>query len=153
MTPRQRLLAAIKGDPELVARLLVVAEPSGCARLSTPDDAYSVLAPHLEGWAEERLVVVALDRRNRPIATQTMTIGSAGHTVVCPRQIFRWALLQGRSGASGVILGHNHPSGDPTPSAQDIDVTRRVRRAGEVLGVPLLDHIVVAGGTYARVVT
>lgn len=145
-TPRSRILAAIKADPSLADRLLVVAEPpADRPTVSEPRDAYRVLAPHLLGHAEERLVCVALDRRHRVIAVETLTTGNDCFAIVCPRQIYRWALMQGRSGASAIVIGHNHPSGNPTPSAQDREVTRRVRRAGEALGIPLLDHIVVAG--------
>ena len=71
-----------------------------------------------------------LDRRQQPLAMRTLTRGSDGFTVVDPRQVFRPAV---QLGATGVILAHNHPSGDPTPSAMDREVTRRVRKSGEVI--------------------
>ena len=151
MTPRQRLLAAIAGDPSLVERLLVVAEGPPIETIRGPDDCYRLFAPLLEGLAVEHFAVAALDRRNRVIAVETLTTGCDAFCIVDPKQIFRWALLQGRSGATGILLAHNHPSGDPTPSAQDHEVTRRVRRAGEIVGIKLLDHIVIGGGTYDRV--
>ena len=104
--------------------------------------AATLLEPHLAGHAEERLVVIALDRRRHVLGVETMTVGNDACTVVCPRQIFRWALEQGRSGAHAIILAHNHPSGNPTPSQQDIDITNRVAAAGRIVGIPLLDHIV-----------
>jgi DNA repair protein RadC len=143
-TNRQRLMSLITGNPDLVERLLHVAEPPPTtAGITSPNQAYRLLSPHLVGHATERLVVVALDRRRQVIGIETLTIGTAGFTIVDPRQVYSWALRQGRTGASAILLGHNHPSGNPSPSQQDIDVTRRVLRAGRVLGVPLLDHIVV----------
>ena len=108
-------------------------------------DARDLLAPRLEGLANEELHALYLDRRRRPLALRQLTKGSDGFTVVDPRQVYRVAV---HIGASAVILAHNHPSGDPRPSAQDRDVTERVARAGRVLGVSLLDHLVIAGNTY-----
>jgi len=143
-TDRQRLLQLITGNPELVERLLHVAEPPPPAGgITSPRDAHRLFLPHLTGHATERLVVAALNRRRHAIAIETLTVGNECFTIVDPRQIYAWALRQGRSGASAILLAHNHPSGDPTPSAQDVDVTRRVIRAGRTLGLPLLDHIVV----------
>lgn len=147
-TNRQRLLEAIKGNPDLIDRLLVVAEPSITAALTTPEGAYQAVAPLVQGEAYECLAAVAVNRRNSVIGAAVLSRGSDAFTVVCPRQIFRWALQQGRSGAHAIILAHNHPSGDPTPSRQDIEVTRRVRDAGAVLGIKLLDHIVVGHDNY-----
>jgi DNA repair protein RadC len=94
----------------------------------------------------ERLVAIYLDRRRRVLATRVLSQGSDGFTIVDPRQVFQLAV---EIGASAVILAHQHPSGDPRPSSQDLDVTERVGRAGRVLGISLLDHIVVVrGGGY-----
>jgi len=102
--------------------------------------AFAQLGPPLRGLVDEELHGLFLDRRRRPIARRVLTRGNDATTIVDPRQIFREGV---RVGASAVILAHNHPSGDPTPSRQDVDVTRRVARAGELLGLPLLDHLVV----------
>ncbi len=107
--------------------------------------AWRLLGPGLSGLPREELHALYLDRRHRPISRRSLTRGSDAFTVVDPRQVFRPAVALG---ATAVILAHNHPSGDPTPSAQDRDVTRRVATAGRVLGVALLDHLVVAGGTF-----
>lgn len=98
------------------------------------------LRPGLVGLAHEELHALYLDRRRRPLAVRTLTRGSDRFTVVDPRQIFRPAVAVA---ASAVILAHNHPSGDPTPSAQDQEVTRRVAAAGHMLGVELVDHLVI----------
>ena len=148
-TNRQRLLKLLTGDPELVERLLCVAEPeSPPGPVTTSGEAYALVEAHLVGHKRERLVVAALDRRRKVIAVETLTIGSDAATIIDPKQIFSWALRQGRNGASAIIIAHNHPSGDPTPSYQDREVTLRVKRAGTLLGIPLLDHIVVGANGY-----
>jgi len=102
------------------------------------------LEPHLRGLLDGRLkeqfLVVLLDAKNRPIRTERVSEGCLTWSVVHPREVFAPAV---RESAGAVIVAHNHPSGDPTPSTQDIEVTARLARVGELLGVPLLDHIVV----------
>jgi DNA repair protein RadC len=112
------------------------------------EDAFRELGPALGALANEELHGLFLDRRHRVLARRRLTAGTDGFTVVDPRQVFKVAIAVG---AAAVVLGHNHPSGDPTPSAQDREVTRRVEAAGKVLGVPLVDHIVVAGPRYATI--
>jgi len=114
-------------------------------RVIDPASAYAVFAPWLANLADEELHGLYLDRRRRPLARRRLTRGSDGFTVVDPRQVFRIAV---GVGASAVILAHNHPSGDPTPSHQDREVTERVARAGRILGVPLLDHLVIGRSSY-----
>lgn len=110
-----------------------------------PDDAVSWLAPALRGLPHEELHALYLDRRHRPLALRCLTRGSDGLTVVDPRQVFRPAV---GLGAAAVVLAHNHPSGDPTPSTMDREVTRRTVKAGEVLGVSLIDHLVIGGSDW-----
>ena len=148
MTDRQRLLARIKGDPELVERLLMVADlPEDNQAVLRPEDAVVHFAPLLAGYSEERLAVLALNRRHVVKDKVVLTKGTDCFTIVDPRQILRWALTSGRHAPSGIILAHNHPSGDPTPSQQDIKVTRQVEDACKVVGISLLDHLVVCGPT------
>lgn len=113
------------------------------APIQSPQQARDWLTPHLVGLADEELHGLYLDRRRRVLGHRVLTRGSQAFTIVDPRQVFRVGV---KLGASGVILAHNHPSGDPEPSAQDRDVTARVCRAGRVLGLPLLDHLVIASG-------
>ena len=113
--------------------------------ITCPAAAFGELGPPLAGLSHEELHALYLDRRRRPLAHRVLTRGSDGFTVVDPRQIFRPAVTLR---ACAVVLAHNHPSGDPEPSRQDIAVTARVARAGRVLGAVLLDHLVVASGRY-----
>jgi DNA repair protein RadC len=107
--------------------------------------AFAHLGPALVGLGHEELHALYLDRRRRPVAHRRLTKGSDRFTVVDPRQIFRPAVALG---SAAVVLAHNHPSGDPTPSSQDREVTRRVAAAGRVIGVDLLDHLVIAGEAF-----
>lgn len=114
--------------------------PQHRAQIATPDDAVAVVRPLLVGHDRECGVLVALDTRHRVIATALISVGTAATTFLAPREVFREALLLG---ASAVVVAHNHPSGDATPSADDERITRRLATAGTTLGVDVLDHIVV----------
>jgi DNA repair protein RadC len=89
--------------------------------------------------AREHFVAVYLDGRHRPIAHQVVSIGTASASLVHPREVFQPAILVG---AWAVIVAHNHPSGYPTPSREDRDITQRLSQAGALLGVSLLDSVV-----------
>ena len=112
------------------------------ARVTTPEIAAALVQPALMALPMEELHALYLDRALRPLAVRALTRGSDGLTIVDPRQVYRPAVALG---AIHVVLAHNHPSGDPTPSGMDREVTRRVHRAGQVLGITLVDHLVVAG--------
>ena len=98
---------------------------------------------HFEGGDREIFVAVALDARNRPIGSNIVSVGTLTASLVHPREIYKFDIL---SGAASLILAHNHPSGDPTSSREDIDLTRRLVQAGELAGIEVLDHVIVALG-------
>lgn len=93
-----------------------------------------------ENPVQEHFYAIHLNRRNRPLGRQLITLGTLNSTLVAPREVFRGAIL---ANASALIVAHNHPSGDPSPSAADISVTRRLREASAVMEIELLDHVVV----------
>ncbi len=99
---------------------------------------------HLRGLLAHQLkevfLVVLLDAKHRPMRTERVSEGCLTWSVVHPREVFAPAV---RDAAGAVLVAHNHPSGDPTPSRQDVEVTARLMAAGETLGIPLLDHVVV----------
>ena len=95
--------------------------------------------------AREHFVVVMLDGRHRPVAYQVVSVGTATASLVHPREVFQPAV---GVGAVAILVAHNHPSGDPTPSAEDREVTDRLLRAGQLIGIPLLDHVVVVERGY-----
>lgn len=108
-------------------------------------DAIPWFQPRLGALVREELHSLLLDRRHRVLAYRCISCGNDAHTIVDPRQVYREALLHR---ASALIVAHNHPSGDPSPSAADVDVSLRLQQAGRLVGVELLDHIVVAGGRW-----
>lgn len=112
------------------------------ATVHGPEDAWLHLSPVLADRAEEELHALYLGARGRLLAHRCLTRGSDRHTVVDPRQVFRPAI---ELGAVSVVVAHNHPSGDPSPSGPDREVTRRLAQAGRVLGVGLVDHLILAG--------
>jgi DNA repair protein RadC len=107
--------------------------------IEAPEDIYKMLE-HLRYEKQEHFVVFALDAKNRVISATTVHIGTLTMSVVGPREVFRFAV---REGASSIIVAHNHPSGDPTPSPEDIDVTKRLVAVGKSLDIPLADHIII----------
>jgi DNA repair protein RadC len=114
--------------------------------IRSPAQVHAHFAPRLRGLRQEVFVVLLLDSRHRVLRIVEISRGSLNQSLVHPREVFAPAL---RESAAAILALHNHPSGDPTPSREDHEVTRRLARAGEVLGVPLLDHIVVAAGGFA----
>ncbi len=113
--------------------------------LRGPADVFRHFHPTLRDAAHERFLVVLLDGRHRLMRYEMVSQGTLTASLVHPREVFRPAL---RDAAAALVLVHNHPSGDPTPSAEDREVTARLVRAGELLGVPVLDHVVVAERGY-----
>lgn len=91
---------------------------------------------------QEEFHMVTLDTKNQPIACHQITVGTLRNSLVHPREVFRPAI---RDAANCILVLHNHPSGDPTPSDQDISVTERLEAAAEIIGIPVIDHIIVAG--------
>lgn len=122
------------------SRLFRPGSPNERRSITSPEAAAEMLVPMLDGLDREHCLLASLDRKHRLIAISTVSIGSDGHTFMSPREVFRDALSHG---ASSVLVAHNHPSGDAEPSPDDHAVTRRLRSAGELLGIDLLDHLVV----------
>lgn len=118
--------------------------------LNTPDRVYNWLAPQLAGEAQECLVSLLLDTRNRIIRTQQVSKGSLSELVITPREVFREAV---RANAAGIILAHNHPSGDPKPSDADLHATAEMLTASKLMGIHLQDHLVIGRGSYVSIRT
>ncbi len=109
------------------------------ASIRGPLDVVEFLRRVVRDDAREHFVALYLDGRHRPIAHQVVSIGTASASLVHPREVFQPAILVG---ACAVIVAHNHPSGDPTPSREDCEITQRLAQAGALLGVSLLDSLV-----------
>ncbi|OFW79013.1 MAG: hypothetical protein A2201_03005 [Alicyclobacillus sp. RIFOXYA1_FULL_53_8] len=114
-------------------------------QIRSADDAARILYEYLDNEDREHFVVMLLDTKHKVTGINTVSIGSLDATIVHPREVFKAAIL---ANASGIIVAHLHPSGDPTPSPEDIAVTRRLLEAGKVLGIDVLDHLVIGDRRY-----
>ena len=122
------------GNPELVE-----ARP-----IRQPEDAFRVFRAYFpEDLPREQFSVLALNTRNRPLSHEVVSTGSLNGSLVHPREVFLHAVLQS---AAAIVVCHNHPSGDPAPSREDRELTRRLAEAGRVLGISLLDHVILGEG-------
>lgn len=110
------------------------------AAILSPSDCVDYLSIEMKHLTQEHFVVVFLDTKNYIIAKKTIFIGSLNKAIVHPREVFKEAI---KRSAASVICAHNHPSGDPTPSEQDIGLTHRLYEAGELIGIKVLDHLII----------
>lgn len=108
-----------------------------------PEDLHPLLRREFAGLDRERFLALYLDTRHRVVALETVSIGSLNASLVHPREVFRGAVTMG---AAALVVAHNHPSGCSLPSGDDLDLTARLDRCGELLGIALLDHLVVGAG-------
>jgi DNA repair protein RadC len=115
-------------------------------RIGSPEDVHRHFHARLRDAKAEEFHIVLLDARHRVLRSVLTSQGTLTASLVHPREVFRPAL---REAAAALVLVHNHPSGDPTPSSEDREITRRLARAGALLGVPVLDHVIVADRGYA----
>ncbi len=130
----------IKAALELSRRLEADASEKPRPILKSPEDVSAQVKSQLKGKKKEHFLVLCLDTRNRLIDRKLVSMGSLDTSVVHPREVFKEAIS---SCAASVIFAHNHPSGDPEPSKEDVELTKRLARAGEILGIDVLDHIIV----------
>lgn len=132
--------AQIKASFELSKRLENSSSETTKITVKSPEDVIKTARSHLKGKKKEHFLVLCLDTRNHLIKTNTISIGSLDCSIVHPREVFKDAIS---SSAASVIFIHNHPSGDPTPSEDDIKMTKRLIEAGEIIGIEVLDHIII----------
>ena len=148
-------LLEIKGIGEASAsRILAAAElgsritaetPYGRQRVFEADDVYRMFAPELSGEKQEVVIELLLNAKYEVIGKEIISKGGIVSAFVEPRDVFRPAV---KRGATGIIVIHNHPSGDPTPSNDDLKATEQVEKAGELIGITLIDHIIIGSGRY-----
>jgi DNA repair protein RadC len=139
-TKAARLLAAF----ELAARLTREERPA-LPRIREPEDVVRLFAARLRDLPVEEFHLLALDSQSQVLRELMVTRGLLNSSLVHPREVFRLAIAEA---AAGIIVVHNHPSGDPTPSAEDQSVTRQLVAAGRLLDLPLYDHVIVAGDRF-----
>ncbi len=113
--------------------------------INSGKDIAKLLMPELSNLKKEHFIGIFLNSRKKILKKETIFIGSLDSSIIHPREIFKIALVES---AAAVVLVHNHPSGDPTPSEEDIEITNQIVKAGEVLGITVLDHIIIADNKY-----
>ncbi|EFI83556.1 RadC family protein [Listeria grayi] len=113
--------------------------------IRSPQDAVSIVLPELAFLFQEHFHCVLLNTRNQIVHRQTIFIGSLNASIVHPREVYGLAV---RKSAAQIMCFHNHPSGDPTPSPEDIQVTKNLAKAGDIIGIPLIDHIIIGKGSF-----
>ncbi|MCH5135741.1 RadC family protein [Clostridium thailandense] len=114
-------------------------------RIVKPDDAANLVMEDMRHLKQEHLKVIMLNTKNVVIFIKDVSVGSLNSSIVHPREVFCDAI---RKNSASIVICHNHPSGDPTPSNEDINVTHRLEECGKLLGIDLLDHIVIGNGAY-----
>jgi DNA repair protein RadC len=124
-------------------------EPIEPIALRGSGDVYNLLKDEVASWDRERFLTLLLDNKHVLIGIEEASVGCLTSAVVHPREIFKSIIL---ASAAAFMMVHNHPSGDPTPSKEDIEITRRLREVGELMGVRVLDHIVIGKGRYVSFV-
>jgi len=152
-------LAAVQGiGPAVAARISASLElgrrlaregPLERTRIRGPRDVYDLCAPSMRDLSQEEFRVLLVNTQHAVVREIVVTRGTLDASIVHPREVFRAAITES---AAAMILVHNHPSGDPAPSAEDRDVTRQLAEAGRLIGIPVLDHVVVGDGRYVSFV-
>ncbi|WP_405116355.1 DNA repair protein RadC [Paenibacillus sp. FSL K6-1217] len=113
--------------------------------IRSPQDAAEILTEQLRYLQKEHFICLFLNTKNHVIAQETLSMGSLNASIVHPREVFRAAM---KCSSAAIICAHNHPSGDPTPSPEDISLTSRLMQAGEIVGIDVLDHLVIGDSSY-----
>jgi len=114
-------------------------------KIKCPEDIYQYIYPKIREEKQEKFMILCLNTKNQIISDETIFVGGLDVSIAQPREIFKTALLKS---AASVILIHNHPSGDPTPSREDIETTKRMVESGQLLGIIVWDHIIIGDGCY-----
>ena len=147
-------LSKIKGMGEVKAITLLAAIELGIRstykedkniKLNRPENIYEFFKNKLIHLKQENLIAVFLDNKNKLIAYKTIFIGTINMSISHPREIFKEAI---KNSCVYIILVHNHPSGDPTPSIADLKFTNQVYKTGKIIGIPLLDHLIIGNNNY-----
>lgn len=128
-----------------LAKLLTIPSSQEQVKICSPKDAFELLEPDFRYSTKEYFTCLFLNTKNCVISKENISIGSLNAAIVHPREVFRTAIK--RCSAS-LICSHNHPSGDSTPSFEDVELTKRLVKAGEIIGIEVLDHIIIAGNSF-----
>ncbi|QSQ10469.1 hypothetical protein H0A61_02877 [Koleobacter methoxysyntrophicus] len=151
--PYEELIFGVGLSAPESARLIAALELSkrrkttdiGSKKLTSPVAVYELLREEMAFLEQEKFCALYLNSKHKLIKTKTISVGTLNTAVISPREVYQQAL---RSNAAAVVAVHNHPSGDPTPSREDKDVTKRLAEAGKILNVSFLDHIIIGSSGF-----
>jgi DNA repair protein RadC len=118
-------------------------------KITSPSDVAEIFMPLLRDEVKEKFIVVCLNTANKIIKYEIISVGNLNTSIVHPREVFRVAI---DNSSANIIILHNHPSGNPEPSNEDISITKKLKEAGRILDIQLFDHIIIAGDTYTSLV-
>lgn len=128
-----------------IARRLEAFNEEAKPVIHSPEDVYRRIYPGLRGQKKEKFIELCLDTKNQVIKEDIISIGSLNANIVHPREVFKTALAES---AAHIIVAHNHPSGDPSPSKEDIEITKKLVETGKIMGIEVLDHIIIGDGRH-----
>jgi DNA repair protein RadC len=128
-----------------LARRLEKFESTSKFKINSPEDVYRHLYPTMRESKKETFVELCMDTKNQVIREDTVSVGSLNANIVHPREVFRTALIES---AAHIIVAHNHPSGDPAPSREDVDITKKLVETGKIMGIDVLDHVIIGDGRH-----
>lgn len=128
-----------------LAKRLSFAAGATLQSIGSPEDAASILLPILSYENQEKFLTILLNSKNNVLGIKLISKGSLNSSVVHPREVFYEAII---NHSASIICAHNHPSGDPTPSKEDLNLTSTLAEAGKFIGIPVTDHIVIGGSAY-----
>ncbi len=141
--------ATLSAAFEIARRILSQQKYLSDKKITSPQDIAEELIPVLRDENKEQFIVICLSKSNKIIRKEIISVGSLDSSVVHPREIFKVAV---ENNAASIILIHNHPSGNPQPSNEDISITKKLVEAGKMMDIPVFDHIIIAGNTYTSFV-
>jgi len=141
--------ATIAAAFELSRRILSQPKWFSNRKITSPQDVAEIFIPILRDDNKEKFIVVCLNSANKIIKHETISVGNLNSSVVHPREIFKVAI---DNSSASIILIHNHPSGNPEPSNEDIRITKKIVETGKIMDIPVFDHLIIAGETYASFV-
>jgi DNA repair protein RadC len=123
----------------------VITRPADTSRMDSPGAVWNLLLPRMAGLKQEEFRVLILNNKNGLLKNRTISVGTVSEALVHPREVFRDAI---RESGAAVIIAHNHPTGELSPSREDIATTRRLVEAGTIVGIPVLDHVIITNVAY-----
>jgi DNA repair protein RadC len=141
--------ATIAAAFELSRRILSQPKWFSNKKITSPQDVAEIFIPILRDDSKEKFIVVCLNSANKIIKHETISVGNLNSSVVHPREIFKVAI---DNSSASIILIHNHPSGNPEPSNEDIRITKKIVETGKIMDIPVFDHLIIAGETYTSLI-